>query len=112
MSNDQDQTLQRAQEGPQETILPDSKVRELEAEQENLRRQIADLEEQKRQLQKEREHLERECDRCLESLSRELAAQIMPVTLEELQDLQRNGMSQEELLAEINRLFPTKPAIG
>src|SRR5690348_12267525 len=109
MATNRDQTLQEGKGEPPDQLIPESQVRELQAEQENLRRQLADLQEQHGQLCKERDNLERQRDDYLRSLRVVLAAQVPPMTPEELDDLKNNGISQEELLAEINRLFPAKP---
>src|SRR5207302_1855680 len=104
-----EQALQGGNGEGADKLVPESQVRELQAEQDNLRRQLADLQEQFSRLQKERDDLKRERDGYLKSLQAALAAQVTPMTRAELDDINRNGMTQEELLAEIDRLFPAKP---
>jgi len=47
-----------------------------------------------------------ERDRFTEPTRQELRPEVLPVTEEEMEAFRTNGVSQEELLREIDRLFP------
>ena len=110
MSNEHDLPLPGGSGAP-DTPEGESKAREPETEA-TLRKQLSDLQEQFNQLREERDQIARDRDAYLKSLKAALATQAPLMTPEELDDLKRNGISQEELVAEIDRLFPPKSSGG
>lgn len=84
--------------GTEEVFVPEQTLLDLLAERDRLRR--------------ERDALKRERDELLATLHHVLAKDVKPLTAEELHDIQTKGISEEEFLREIDRLFPPRAARG
>ena len=77
------------------TFVPDGEMARMEARMKELETSLA------------RAQADGEIYR--KGLEAQLKAQVTPVTQEELDDLQQNGVSGEQFMAEVERLFPQGP---
>jgi hypothetical protein len=95
-----------------EVFFSQKSVRALLAERDNLKKDLAVLQDQFGKLRQERDALRQERDIYLQALHTSRRELIKPMTAEELADLKSNGVSQEKLLEEIDALFPPNPSGG
>ena len=93
-------------------VLPEQFLRDLLAERDALRKEVAELQEQLTALRDRAARVEAERDGYLESLHFLTRKDVVPFTEQELADLQKNGMPFDQIIPEIEQIVGLKASGG